>query len=479
MKKETKRILAGAMCLTMLGVSGCGPKKGENADGENQKLRVFFMDSKTPDVDMVAEKVSEITREKIGADVEFVMLDDYGTKLPMMIATDEPMDICWVNSDDLSERARKGAYADLTELLDTTPDLKALFEDDFWKGVTINGHIYAIPTKKEMAEQWVCYAEEDFLKQSNITIDPNKIYSFKELEPILEKLKETGTRNGFEIGAKGQHNAMHKLNYFDTITGDFVVDKKTNKVQNYYMTSQFEEYIRLMRDWYNKGYIASDVATRGGYKKEAGVTNGISYVSYAPYNEVQATKYNKGVAVTPIKMTPCVITNQSTCGSAFAVLEKCKNKELAMKFLELWNTDPDVKNLITHGIEGVHYNLVDGKVEQVEGATSKYLNQNWASGNVFISKLYVGEPDDKWEKYDEFNKSATKSLTLGFFPEVKMINDKILACQGAAAEFTGLLSCGAVDPDEYLPKLKSSLEASGVNDVVKELQKQYDEWSKN
>ena len=119
------------------------------------------------------------------------------------------------------------------------------------------------------------------------------------------------------------------------------------------------------------------------------------------------------------------------------------------------------------------------KVEQVEGATSKYLNQNWASGNVFISKLYVGEPDDKWEKYDEFNKSATKSLTLGFFPEVKMINDKILACQGAAAEFTGLLSCGAVDPDEYLPKLKSSLEASGVNDVVEELQKQYDEWSKN
>lgn len=109
MKKKTKRILAGAMCLTMLGVSGCGPKKGENADGENQKLRVFFMDSKTPDVDMVAEKVSEITREKIGADVEFVMLDDYGTKLPMMIATDEPMDICWVNSDDLSERARKGA----------------------------------------------------------------------------------------------------------------------------------------------------------------------------------------------------------------------------------------------------------------------------------------------------------------------------------------------------------------------------------
>lgn len=475
MNKKMKKTAAFVMAAAMMSMTGCGTDQAKSTKENGEKLRVFFMDAKTPDVDMVAEKVSEITREKIGVDVEFIMLDDYSTKLPMMIATDEPMDICWTDSNNFAERVRKGAYADLTELLDDVPKLKELLPEDFWKGVSVDGHIYAIPTKKEMAEQWVCYAEEEFLKQNDIEIDKDKVYSLKELEPILEKLKETGTRNGFEIGAKGRHDPMHRINYFDVVQGDFVADKETGKIDNYYMTKQYEEYVRLMRDWYNKGYIASDVATRNGYDTDSS-KKGITYVSYAPYNEVQATKYNDNKPLTPIKMTPAVITNQSTCGSAFAVLEKSKNKEKAMKFLELWNTDPEVKNLITHGIEGVHYNLVDGKVEKVEGATSKYLNQNWASGNVFISTLYVGEPDDKWEKYEEFNLSAEEASTLGFVPETRSVNDKILACQGVAAEFAGLLSCGAVDPDEYLPKLRKSLEDAGVNDVSAELQKQYDEW---
>lgn len=476
MKKILALIITAAI---MCSIPGCGNKNEDktNAGKGAEKLRVFFMDAKTPDVDLVSEKLSEITREKLGVNIEMVMFDtDYATKLPMLIATDEQMDICWTNSDGFEERARKGAYADITDLLKNTPKLYNLFDKDFWKGVSYNDRIYAVPTLKEMAEQWVCYAETDFLEANNIKIDENRTYSLKELETILAVLKNNPDRPGFEIGAKGQHDPMDILNHFDVITGSIVVNKETDKVENYYMSKEFEAYVKLMREWYDKGYIASDVATRNGYGQYKSGHKGITYAGYAPYNELLSKRYNNDIAVTPIKMTPAVISNTSTCGSAFAILEKCKDKEKAMKFLELWNTDSKVKNLITYGIEGKHYTLENGKVKQADDYLKHYLNQNWASGNEFIATLLVNEPDDKFEKYAEFNKSAEKSRVLGFKPDVTNINDKMLACSGAAAEFTGLLSCGAVEPDEYLPKLKKALESAGVNDVVKELQKQYDEW---
>lgn len=484
MKKNVTRLIAGALAVLMCGgLAACKPQEG--GEQASDKLQVFFMDAKTPDVEKVAAEVSKITKEKLGFEVEFTMFDagTYSTKLPMMIATDEPMDICWTDINGFADKVRQGAFAELDDLLiNTAPDLYNLFENkDFWKGVSVDGKIYAVPTLKEMAEQWIVSAETDFLEEIGFEVDPDKVYTLKEVEPILEALQNYPERPGFTIGAGGAHNSIHKLNYFDVVLNDFVVSKETGKVENYYLTKEFEEYAYLMRDWFNKGYIASDITTRENYEEYGPGKQGLSVAGYAPYNEILWTSHNKNdageiIPVSVIKVTPSIVSNASTCGSTFAILEKSKRKEDAIKFLELWNTDPEVKNLITYGIEGEHYEMIDGKIKQADDVLSRYLNQNWASGNVLISHLIVGEPDDKWEKFAEFNAGAEISSTLGFVPDVKAVNDKILACQGAAAEYTGLLSCGAVDPDVYLPQLREAMEAAGVADVTAELQAQYDAW---
>lgn len=43
-------------------------------------------------------------------------------------------------------------------------------------------------------------------------------------------------------------------------------------------------------------------------------------------------------------------------------------------------------------------------------------------------------------------------------------------------EFGKSLYTGSVDPDEYLPKLQEKLEATGIQEVIDEMQKQIDEW---
>ena len=43
-------------------------------------------------------------------------------------------------------------------------------------------------------------------------------------------------------------------------------------------------------------------------------------------------------------------------------------------------------------------------------------------------------------------------------------------------EFGKSLFTGSVDPEEYLPKLQEKLEATGIDKVIAEMQKQIDEW---
>ena len=43
-------------------------------------------------------------------------------------------------------------------------------------------------------------------------------------------------------------------------------------------------------------------------------------------------------------------------------------------------------------------------------------------------------------------------------------------------EFGKSLYTGSVDPEEYLPKLQEKLEATGIDKVIDEMQRQIDEW---
>ena len=149
---------------------------------------------------------------------------------------------------------------------------------------------------------------------------------------------------------------------------------------------------------------------------------------------------------------------------------------MTLKFLELANTDPDVKNLLCYGIEGRHYNLVDGKVLQVDDWNNMYWSQNWTTGNMMISYLLVSDPDDKWEQYDKFNNSAINSVSLGFYPSLEKIQDKLAALSAVRAEYTGILGCGATDPGDLLAEFINEYKNAGIDDVLAEIQSQFDEW---
>ena len=100
-----------------------------------------------------------------------------------------------------------------------------------------------------------------------------------------------------------------------------------------------------------------------------------------------------------------------------AVSKTSKNPARVMRFLNLLNTDPYVKNLIFHGVEGKHYNKVDGNtVETIAGSGYSLYANTWAIGNVFLDYILSTEDPTKHEQLRAYNDRAIDSMVNTFLP---------------------------------------------------------------
>ena len=149
-------------------------------------------------------------------------------------------------------------------------------------------------------------------------------------------------------------------------------------------------------------------------------------------------------------------------------------------FLELFNSDVTVNNLINFGIEGTHYKKVDGKdniIEATEAGAANYQpNGQWMFGNQFLAYLYKAEDPEKMNKFEAYNSSATQSPILGFTFNNEPVKTKIAALTGIKKQYMPGLETGKTDVATALPKFTEKLKAAGLEDVLKEMQAQVDKF---
>lgn len=459
----------------------------KRADSEEPALlRIFMYDQKSVDDAKVAEYVSNLDAvKKLGVKVEFVKFakGEYTDKIPLLLASNEQMDIGFTQGTlDYVNFSNSNGYVDITDKLDSTaPALKKAIPEVLWNGMKINGRIYGVPTYKELGEQYAFYADTEFLNETGFK--PSEVTSYADGEKILKKLENTDrARFMVRLNQGKTINNMYMISNYDMVSDFAAIERSEGKtILNPYESKGFNDFAALMRDWNKKGYVSADAVTRENYDefwRNGNHKYGLGFVGYAPFNEVTFSGFY-GKSLTPMEITPIVIGTNSTRGSIFSIYSKSKNQEKSLKFLEAWNTVPEVKNAICYGIEGVHYNLVNGQVERVKNWDSLYYAQNWTTGNSMISYTLVGEPVDKWDQYLSFNNKAINSCALGFSPDNKGLEDKIAACTAAQAEYLNLIAIGAVDPAESLPKFKAALKSAGIDDIIAEYQKQFDKWKSN
>ena len=173
-----------------------------------------------------------------------------------------------------------------------------------------------------------------------------------------------------------------------------------------------------------------------------------------------------------------------------AVNAATKHPAESVMFLNLLNTDPEVRNLFNYGIEGVHYTLDNnGQVvptipKDINGrpmpdAPANYVGVQYTQGNWFILKTLGGEipdPLNKWDQFRTANAQAVKSSVLGFTPDLSHMPMQVQNIQMVWEKYYPGLMTGSVNVDAELPKFNNELRQAGIEEVRSEVQKQLDAW---
>lgn len=428
------------------------------------------------DSKMVMEELSKYTKEKINSNIDMRLIDwgDYTQKMQILISSGEPFDITFTCSwaNDYLGNATKGAFVELSELLDTYgKGTKELLHPGFFKGAEVNGGLYAVPTNKELGWQSVFRFNKKYVDKYNLDI--STVDSLESLEPLLKVIKE----NEPDIQALVDFTPFLPFDAIITDNLPFAISLDSNdyKVINTYDTPEIRQALATMRKYYEAGYIRVDAATASDNDY---VTTGKWFADKAhtqPYADLLWSN-SAGYEIVSVPMHEPFVNNSSATGSMQAISVTSDNPERAMMFLELLNTDPYVRNMVDSGIEGVHYELVNGRQKDLPAASEGYNMPTFSLGNLFITHLYEGDPEDKWEAFQEFNDSSFLSPLLGFNLDLTPIRTELAAIQNVSEEYSKALFTGSVDPDEYLPKALEKFKAAGSDKVIEEIQRQIDAW---
>ncbi|MCR6109484.1 ABC transporter substrate-binding protein [Bacillus sp. A301a_S52] len=461
-----------------------GEGNGESGKGDDVldpvTLTWYLIGTPQQDLDVVMEEVNEYTEEKINATIDLRLLDwgEFDERLQVITTSGEEYDIAFTSSwaNNYSLNARRGAFIELDNLMDEYgEEMKELIDPAFLEGAQVDGKLYAVPTNKEVGQQAVLSFNNELVEKHNLDI--STVNSLEDLEPLLAVIKEEES----DVTPIATFDAYLP---FDSILQEempfaFRLEGNTDEVVNKYEEEATMETLKVMHDYYKKGYIRPDAATSTDSWPLETPNWFVRKELYQPYAE-HVWSRSAGYEIVTRPLHEPYVFNNSVTGSMQAISNTSENPERAMMFLNLLNSDPYLRNLIDKGIEGVHYEEnEDGTINDLPARVERFNMPSFAIGNQLILKLYEDEPADKWDAFEEFNENAIPSPVLGFYFDTNPVRTEIAAISNVTSEFSPALLKGAVDPEEYIPEFNKKLYEAGMQKVLDEIQSQYDEWRDN
>lgn len=153
-----------------------------------------------------------------------------------------------------------------------------------------------------------------------------------------------------------------------------------------------------------------------------------------------------------------------------------KNPERAMMLMNLMLSDKELLNLLTYGIENVHYKKVgENRIELLE-ASKNYSMFAWQLGNQFLAYLLPGQEDTVWEDTIKANNEAMPSVTLGFNIDMEPVKTEAAAVGAVYKKYEAVMLTAMLKPEEFLDKMKEEYKQAGLDALIEAVQKQLDEW---
>ena len=495
MRKLVSLFLALAMMLALLPTAMAADYTLDIywvGNGDNEAVRAG-----------VEAAVNEYVEPLIGAKVSYHIIGwgDWNDKAINALQSGEKMDLIFTADwEGYGVEVSGGLLMPLDDLLEQYGQgIKETLPQTFLDGVKVNGVLYGIPTNKEL-----CVPEGFIVNKTaaeaigwDVVADDPSIKTTADLEPWLQKYKEMfpdkypylmdgqagrwvdepwcpdwcgmGTNSIAMKMAKGEDG-----NFDETIYSIFA-------------TPEQEEHIRLMYKWGQAGYISPDAAlTSFDYNGTFGRGDFLVFAQPLKGNGIKAAEMYQANATAEfecveITMQPKYVVTTHAGGSMFAIPVTCGNPEAAMKYLNLMHSDATLVNLMLFGAEGQNYTKIDDTTVEVIPDANWYGVHGgaWTVGNTLLQYVTKGEDPQKNALLQSYADDAIATASLGFRFVKDNVADQIAAVDAVVSEMANPLMCGQVDPDDPslgIEALKTALTDAGMDEVIAEVQTQYDAW---
>lgn len=532
MKKRIVCLLLA--CVMVVGLlAGCGSKepettvpaetkaeanapaetKGETEAPSGEIVDIDFYISGTPitDQERVMEKANAIIEKEIGAHLNIIPLSDY-TTMQLMIDTGDDWDMCFTANwlGDYFGNAQKGAFADLTQLLqDVAPNTYSRIPESLWEGMKVDGKIYGFVNyqlwgsskqvglrfRKDIAEEvgfdWKSLKKMDILDALN-KVETEYLEPAKAAHPDMIGWEAQAGSNlvtqqgGLYFGCEsvGSDNTVGWISFDNPET-----------VFNQFASEDFMEYCKIMHRWYEKGYIPADAATsldtsadRQGAKFLAeaalGWPDDIDFTRSQP--GAMSMCSNTDAPAVEVGITDLLMPAAAGPTAAVAINANSENIEKCAQLMELVNTNDELFKLITFGEEGVDYTWDEnGDLKYTDGGY--FFNYNeWQFAQSYDDNGFDRVPLSKNQAGDEQkaslqvvyegDKTAMASPLSGFVFDPSKVSTEIANVTAIIDEMLIPLVTGTVDPETVIPQFVERLEAAGASTIIAEKQAQIDAW---
>ncbi len=416
---------------------------------------------------------------------------DYKTKYPLILAAGEDVDFIFTADWCMyTQEATKNAFLEITkdDIAKYMPRHYANCRPEAYEQAKINDKMYMITTSTPDKRVSCLVYRKDLAKKYGIT-NLNKLSDFT---PYFKAILENES-NILPMYLASSYDGIwqHLVNeykYEINISNGlccYTEDSGVNIAPIYKepYAASFKYAFRIMKEWYDAGYVNKDVLPNEITSREA-LIEGKSAIAIGNTVDIQhvlAACEDKGyeVGIIPLLDSQGKTAAITYLNNGVAIAASSENPERTMMVLDLIMEEKDYNCLAYFGIEGTNYVITeDGRIGPPKGVTNDTNTYPIDSAGFWFTNKDQHPPLASWsDEYIDLKRRIPDMLSanpyIEFSPNLLNIQTEVADITLVTQQYMQPMCFGMIDDvDEGMETLREKLISAGIDRVESEVKKQ-------
>ena len=489
-----KVALLAAILAVCLFSSACSISRlGAGEENQTDEIVTLVIENmgfreELPDLNLVEERINEKTIPEIGCRIQIknCRISQHSNLVQSAALGKIQVDIVGTAmGTSLSELAADGTIFPLDEWLAPYEDTLKKKIKDTLPATSIDDHIYAVSAVLYPGYAMGIGYNQHLAEECGLSF-PETI-QLETLTEIGRKMKQK--RPDLYLAAFGSDGMSAFDSFYDVESfgghfayGGILYPLENSDIINIYETEEYRAYCHTMRQWTKEGLMPPDSLTSGVHASSLFNQEKIllQWSSVSPDTELLILKKQLPFEEKLIAITPSRASTPEVQEYAWGICATCRHPEKAMAFLDLLYRDAELANLITYGIEGIHYEKTGAEtIRPLKGPDGLIGYETYFShfGDPALLYHYGDGNEPSVQDVLSFSARAEKDPSFGYTFQTKGLEARITAIEEVTERYRTVLEAGmASDVDQTLKEFHEALKEAGMDLVIEENRRQFARW---